>query len=131
MRFDVNKKIFFLMLVFGLFFAGLCYLKYSKFDNIDSISIITSRREIYGHIANITINNISFKGTDIRSKLSLRSTDFNIERDNNNVVINTIGYGHGVGMSQYGALGMAKEGYTYDEILKYYYLGTTIKKMKI
>lgn len=58
MRFDVNKKIFFSMLVFGLFFAVVCYLKYSKFDNIDSISIITSRREIYGHIANITINNI-------------------------------------------------------------------------
>ena len=47
-----------------------------------------------------------------------------------NVIIETKGYGHGVGMSQYGALGMAKAGYTYDEILKHYYTGTTIKKIK-
>ena len=38
------------------------------------------------------------------------------------------GYGHGVGMSQYGALGMAKEGYSYKDILSHYYQNTTIKK---
>ena len=46
------------------------------------------------------------------------------------IIIDTIGYGHGVGMSQYGAEGMAQEGYNYQEILKYYYSGTNIKKME-
>ena len=41
----------------------------------------------------------------------------------------TKGYGHGVGMSQYGALAMAKKGYKYDEILKHYYQGVDIKKI--
>ena len=39
------------------------------------------------------------------------------------------GYGHGVGMSQYGALGMANHGYKYDDILKHYYNDTEIKKL--
>ena len=46
------------------------------------------------------------------------------------VKITTKGYGHGVGMSQYGALGMAKEGYNYEEILNHYYKNTEIKKLK-
>jgi len=46
------------------------------------------------------------------------------------VIIDTVGYGHGVGMSQYGAKGMAEEGYNYKEILSYYYSGTSIKKIK-
>ena len=47
-----------------------------------------------------------------------------------NIKITTKGYGHGVGMSQYGALGMSKKGFTYDEILKHYYKNVTIKKLK-
>ena len=46
------------------------------------------------------------------------------------VEISGRGYGHGVGMSQYGALGMAKEGYTYEEILKHYYSKLEITKLK-
>jgi len=61
--------------------------------------------------------------------LKLKSTNFTIKEADNIVTITTKGYGHGVGMSQYGALGMAKEGYTYDKILKYYYQGTEIKKI--
>jgi stage II sporulation protein D len=48
----------------------------------------------------------------------------------NNIVVTTHGYGHGVGMSQYGAEGMARAGYKYDEILKYYYKDVEIKKIK-
>ena len=62
-----------------------------------------------------------FKGTNFRSLLGLRSTDFDIEVNGDKVIITTRGYGHGVGMSQYGANGMANAGYTYDKILKYYY----------
>ena len=58
--------------------------------------------------------------------MSLRSTDINIDVSDGIVKIDTKGYGHGVGMSQYGANGMAKEGYKYDEILKHYYKGVEI-----
>ena len=55
-------------------------------------------------------------------------TFFSITQDGENVVINVKGYGHGVGMSQYGAEAMAKNGYTYDQIIKHYYTGVEIKK---
>ena len=77
----------------------------------------------------IVINNQEFVGTNFRKLLNLRSTDFEIEVNKDEILITTYGYGHGVGMSQYGANGMAKEGYTYDEILKHYYTGIEISKI--
>ena len=62
----------------------------------------------------------------IRSLLGLRSADFEITKINNGVSITTRGFGHGVGMSQYGANGAAKAGYTYKQILSHYYNGTTL-----
>ena len=53
-----------------------------------------------------------------------------LDKEGNKINITTTGYGHGVGMSQYGAQGMANEGYKYDEILKHYYSGVKIKKYK-
>lgn len=79
-----------------------------------------------GRVEKIVINNETFSGVEIRKKLALRSTDFNITIDDQIVTIETKGYGHGVGMSQYGANELAKRGYTYKEILKYYYIGTEI-----
>lgn len=92
----------------------------SKIDNIKIDRSDTNR------IKTITINNKTFKGTKVRSLLGLRSTDFDIEINNDEVSITTRGYGHGVGLSQYGANAMAKKGYKYDEILKYYYTGIDI-----
>lgn len=92
----------------------------------DIISDIKIDRSMTGRIKTITINNNNFKGTVFRSLLSLRSTDFDIKYDRDNVTITTRGYGHGVGMSQYGANAMAKKGYKYDEILKYYYTDVEI-----
>lgn len=80
-------------------------------------------------VLKITINDKTFKGTEFRSKLGLRSTDFEISLENENVTITTKGYGHGVGMSQYGANGMAKEGYSYQEILAHYYQNTELKNI--
>ncbi len=77
----------------------------------------------------ITINNKQFKGTTFRKLLGLRSTDFDIKINGNDVAITTRGYGHGVGMSQYGANLMAKEGKTYDEILAHYYTDSEIKNI--
>ncbi len=82
-----------------------------------------------GRIKELKINNHEFKANDIYQKLNLRSTFFNIKQKDNQVEITTKGYGHGVGMSQYGALAMAKKGYKYQDILKYYYQGVEIKKL--
>ena len=79
-------------------------------------------------IKTIKINNKTYKGTDVRYKLNLKSADFTIEQNEDNVKITTRGNGHGVGMSQYGANAMALKGNTYDEILKYYYKDVEITK---
>lgn len=79
-----------------------------------------------GRINEIIINGIKIKGTEFRAKLNLRSTDFDINLQDDKIVINTRGYGHGVGLSQYGANEMAKLGYSYKDILKYYYSGVEI-----
>lgn len=83
-----------------------------------------------GRIKTIKINNKEFTGKEITGKLSLRSTCFKITENDNNIVIDVKGYGHGVGMSQYGAQGMALKGYKYDEILKHYYTDVKIEKFK-
>ena len=79
-----------------------------------------------GRITKIEINGVEMRGADVRDKLNLKSTDFEIIEEKNSLKIKTNGYGHGVGMSQYGALGMANAGYMYDEILKHYYLGVSL-----
>lgn len=79
------------------------------------------KRSDTGRVNTLYVNDTLFKGTEFRKKLNLRSTDFDITIKDNIVYITTRGYGHGVGMSQYGANGMAKSGYNYQEILKYYY----------
>lgn len=99
--------------------------------NISCNSIVINN-QIYddtGRTKEITINEKQFSGTDVRKLLGLRSTDFTIEINGEIINIKTKGYGHGVGMSQYGANGMAKEGYDCYEILKYYYKDIEIKKM--
>lgn len=82
-----------------------------------------------GRTKKIKINSKEFNGRDVAKKLNIKSNYFDIIQSNNKVTITTKGYGHGVGLSQYGANGMAKEGYKYKEILKHYYEGTKIKKM--
>lgn len=82
-----------------------------------------------GRTVKIKINGVEFSGTTVMNKLKLRSTHFTITQNGNNVNINVKGYGHGVGMSQYGAEGMARKGYTYDQIIKHYYTGVEIKKI--
>lgn len=95
----------------------------------DNLKIEILQRSPTNRILKLKINDTEYTGRELYSKLSLRSTDFTITQDKDNVIITTTGYGHGVGMSQYGALGMAKIGYTYDEILTYYYQNTTVKKL--
>ena len=79
-----------------------------------------------GGVNTITISGKEFSGTQLRSALGLRSTMFSIALMADKVTVTTRGFGHRVGMSQYGAQAMAKEGKRYTEILSYYYQGTTL-----
>lgn len=77
-------------------------------------------------IETIELAGTMFTGREVREKLGLRSTDFEIEQKDDHLIFTTKGYGHGVGMSQYGANGMALEGKDYLEIVHYYYDGVTV-----
>ncbi|WLD93139.1 stage II sporulation protein D [Alkalihalobacillus sp. AL-G] len=82
------------------------------------------------YIDMIEIDGKKLNGRDIRDGLELRSTDFTMVKKDDKVIVQTRGYGHGVGMSQYGANGMAKAGKTYKEIVKHYYNGVSITDTK-
>lgn len=105
------------------------FLKKLKLDDKKITNIVVNEKSESGRVNYITINGKKIKGTTFRNLLGLRSTDFDIEVNNNKVLITTRGYGHGVGLSQYGSNGMANEGYTYKEILKYYYKNTEISSI--
>lgn len=96
--------------------------------NIDcsNITITNIDKDKSNRIKTITINNKLYNGTTVRNLLSLRSTDFTINILDDLVEITTNGYGHGVGMSQYGANHMANDNKTYKEILLHYYQNTEI-----
>ena len=79
-----------------------------------------------GGVASIKIGTESFSGTQLRRLLGLRSTAFEIATEDDSISVTTRGYGHRVGMSQYGANAMAASGSTYGEILTYYYQGTQL-----
>ena len=93
---------------------------YSNYLNVEYDKSVTNRLNY------IYINGYKFKGTEFRKLLSLKSTDVEIIRENDDIYIKTKGYGHGVGMSQYGANYMALNGYNYIDILKHYYTGIDI-----
>lgn len=111
------------------------YLKSTTIDinELNTILKITLDTEIIltkdnnNRVTNVTIGNNSYTGVQFRNLLGLRSTDFDIEINDNIITITTRGYGHGVGMSQYGANGMANSGYNYKDILNHYYANIQIK----
>jgi stage II sporulation protein D len=90
-----------------------------------TIGKIVSRTE-GKRVGKVDFNGKVLSGPDVRDKLDLRSSDFSWKRKGNNIVITTRGFGHGVGMSQYGANGMAAEGKSYKDIVKHYYKGVKI-----
>lgn len=79
-----------------------------------------------GRVANISIGGKEFTGREVRELLGLDSADFTFSLDGDKIIVETHGWGHGVGMSQYGADGMAKEGYTYIDIIHHYYQNVEI-----
>ena len=106
------------------------FLGLLKLPSSDKITINILEKTNTGRIKKVKINGKDYTGKEVASLLKLKSNCFTITENGNKVTIKTKGYGHGVGMSQYGAQGMAKSGYTYDQILKHYYTGVEIKKIK-
>ncbi|MCD8028899.1 MAG: stage II sporulation protein D [Erysipelotrichaceae bacterium] len=82
-----------------------------------------------GYVKSVIVNDKTYTGREIRELLSLASSCFSIELKEEGYVFTTYGSGHGVGMSQYGAHGMALEGYSYEDILKHYYQNIEIKSI--
>ncbi len=106
-------------------FCNLLGLKYTNEFKIEILSQTPN-----GKINSIRINEKVFAGSDLVTLLGLKSSNFTINLSDGKIYITTKGYGHGVGMSQYGAEGMANLGFTYDQILKHYYTGVEIEKIK-
>ena len=78
-------------------------------------------------VKTIKIGNKELSGVEVRTILGLRSANFQVSIDGDNISFKVVGYGHGVGMSQTGADSMAKEGKNYEEIIKHFYTGVEIK----
>ncbi len=92
--------------------------------NTDTVKVL--ERSQGGRVATMQVGNLTLKGREIREIFGLRSADFTVSVQKNTVLFITEGYGHGVGMSQYGANGMAQAGYNYLDILKHYYTGVEV-----
>lgn len=88
----------------------------------------TSQNTEGGAVATVEIGGNTYSGTELRSRLGLRSAKFQIAVQNGRIVFSVSGSGHGVGMSQYGANTMAQQGSDYREILTHYYSGAVLQE---
>ena len=95
--------------------------------NIKNQITVIDRTEA-GSVKNIKVGRITMTGGKFRTMLSLKSSNFKIKFNSSSVEVDCSGYGHDVGMSQYGADAMAKKGESYVDILTHYYQGTKISK---
>jgi stage II sporulation protein D len=95
-----------------------------SFDGVPLIGDIA--RFESGRVESIRIGNQSFTGREVREVFSLNSANFTIEQTAESVTFHTVGFGHGVGMSQTGANAMAKQGANYIDILTHYFTGVTV-----
>ena len=82
-----------------------------------------------GYTKSLTVCGQTVSGTALRQALGLRSTCFTVQYQSGNFSFTTRGYGHGVGLSQWGAKAMAEQGADYADILAHYYPGTQLHRM--
>ena len=80
-----------------------------------------------GRVKTLKVGNHDISGVEARTLFGLKSTNFEISKENGNIKFTVKGYGHGVGMSQTGADTMAKQGSSYEDIIKHFYIGVEIK----
>lgn len=83
-----------------------------------------------GGIISIKCGSCQMSGSSFRALFELNSANADVAEEDGNITINVLGNGHGVGMSQYGANYLAKQGFSYDKILTSYYTGVTVEKMQ-
>ena len=86
-------------------------------------------RDESNRVITVKIGNLNLSGVETRTLLGLRSANFTIEISKEKILFKVIGYGHGVGMSQTGEDALAKQGKTYEEIIKHFYIGVEIIEM--
>ena len=96
-------------------------IDFSQEDSIKILEYTTS-----GRVKTIKFGNKEIAGTEARTLLGLKSTNFTVEIINDNIKFSVTGYGHGVGMSQTGADSLAKSGSNYEEIIKHFYTDVEI-----
>ncbi|WP_233522768.1 stage II sporulation protein D [Peribacillus glennii] len=120
---EISEKFYNTMVISVADFEKRLGVKVSAGNQIGTITSRTPGKRV----GIVNINGKKLTGKEIREALGLRSADFSWERKGQNIVITTKGFGHGVGMSQYGANGMALEGGTAEEIVKHYYKGVAIQ----
>lgn len=101
----------------------------AKAFGISSPTIKITSYTSSGYVDKVIINNQEYTGREVREKLGLASSCFQIELTSNGYKFTTKGSGHGVGMSQYGAQAMAKEKKTYQDILNHYYQNIQIESI--
>ena len=77
-------------------------------------------------VKTIKIGNLNLSGVEVRTLVVLKSSNFTVAIEGDNIKFSVIGYGHGVGMSQTGADSMAKQGKNYEDIIKHFYTGVEI-----
>ena len=107
---------------------------YSEFTSRLGVASTNLYANVTSRTANGSVNTINisgrvFSGNYMKSRLGLRSTDFTIKFINGKVEIEQRGWGHAVGLSQYGAYFMGEEGFTYRQIINHYYQGVDIIKI--
>lgn len=86
-----------------------------------------SHRSAAGSVIDVLVGEVRLTGSQVRQAAGLNSANFKVKVDGDNLVFTTLGYGHGVGLSQYGARYLAMDGQTYDQILAHYYPGTQLR----
>ena len=99
------------------------------FSNSDDIKIMEYTEST--RVKTVKFGNHEISGVEARSLLGLRSTNFEIIIDGDNIKFSVKGYGHGVGMSQTGADSMAKQGSNAEDIIKHFYTGVEISEVNL
>lgn len=99
------------------------------FSNSDDIKIMDYTEST--RVKTVKFGNHEISGVEARSLLGLRSTNFEISIDDDNIKFSVKGYGHGVGMSQTGADSMAKQGSSAEDIIKHFYTGVEVSEVNI
>ena len=89
----------------------------------EDAAVSVKKRTEAGYVAEVQAGSKTFSGREIRERLGLRSADFTIAKNGDSYIFTVHGYGHGAGMSQYGASFLAEQGKNYHEILRHYYTG--------